>query len=44
MSVAICATIAGAIVFYRSIERPMTDVLHSVTGTARARGVTAVAP
>lgn len=37
------AIIAAAII-YRWIERPMTDALHSVTGTARARGVAAIAP
>lgn len=44
MVLAMVAAIAVAAVIYRWIERPMTDALHSVTGTARARGVAAVAP
>jgi exopolysaccharide production protein ExoZ len=44
MSAAVCAAIAAAIVVYRWIERPMTDALHAAAGTAKARGVAAVAP
>ena len=44
MILSMVAAIAAAAVIYRWIERPMTDALHSVTGTARARGVAAVAP
>lgn len=44
MALAILAAIAAAAIVYRWMERPVTDALHSVTGTARARGVAAVAP
>ena len=44
MIAAIILSIAAAALIYRRIERPMTDALHSATGTARARGVAAVAP
>jgi peptidoglycan/LPS O-acetylase OafA/YrhL len=44
MTLAMIASIAAAALAYRWIERPMTDALHSVTGTARTRGVAAVAP
>ena len=44
MTLSMIAAIAAAAIVYRWIERPMTDALHSVTGTARARGVAAVAP
>jgi peptidoglycan/LPS O-acetylase OafA/YrhL len=44
MILAIIFSIATAALVYRWAERPMTDALHSITGTARARGVAAVAP
>ena len=44
MALAIVFAIIAAAVIYRWIERPMTDALHSATGTARTRGVAAVAP
>ena len=44
MVLAMVAAIVLAALIYRWIERPMTDALHSVTGTSRARGVAAVAP
>ena len=44
MSAAVCVAVAAAVVIYHWIERPMTDALHSAAGTARVRGVAAVAP
>jgi peptidoglycan/LPS O-acetylase OafA/YrhL len=44
MAAAMIVSIAAAALIYRWIERPMTDALHSLTGSARARGVAAVAP
>ena len=44
MVAAMIVSIVAAALIYRWIERPMTDALHSVTGTARVRGVAAVAP
>ena len=44
MVLAIVAAIAAAAIVYRWVERPMTDALHSLAGTPRARGVAAVAP
>ena len=44
MAIASMGAILAAWLIYRWIERPMTDALHLVTGTARARGVAAVAP
>ena len=44
MVLAMVAAIVLAALIYRWIERPMTDALHSITGTSRARGVAAVAP
>ena len=44
MALAILAAIAAAAIVYRWVERPMTDALHSLAGTPRARGVAAVAP
>jgi exopolysaccharide production protein ExoZ len=44
MAIASMGAILAAWLIYRRIERPMTDALHLVTGTARARGVAAVAP
>ena len=44
MVAAMIVAIVAAALIYRWIERPMTDALHSVTGTARVRGVAAVAP
>ena len=44
MSAAVCVAVAAAVFIYRWIERPMTDALHSAAGTARVRGVAAVAP
>ena len=44
MALSMILSIAAAAIIYRWIERPMTDALHSVTGTARSRGALAVAP
>ena len=44
MAASMALSIAAAAIIYRWIERPMTDALHSVTGTTRARGAAAVAP
>ena len=44
MVTAMIVAIAAAALIYRRIERPMTDALHSATGTARSRGIAAVAP
>ena len=44
MILAMAAAVTAAALIYRWIERPMTDALHSATGTSRARGVAAVAP
>ena len=44
MFVAMIVSVAAAALIYRWIERPMTDALHSLTRTARTRGVAAVAP
>jgi peptidoglycan/LPS O-acetylase OafA/YrhL len=44
MILAIIVSIVTAALVYRWVERPMTDALHSIIGTARARGVAAVAP
>jgi len=44
MALAIIFAIMAAAIIYRWIERPMTDALHSATGTARTPGVAAVAP
>ena len=44
MAAAIVAALIAAWLVYRWIERPMTDALHRVAGTTRARGVAAVAP
>jgi peptidoglycan/LPS O-acetylase OafA/YrhL len=44
MALAIFAAVAAAAIVYRWVERPMTDALHSLAGTPRARGVAAVAP
>ena len=44
MVLAIAAALLAAGAIYRWIERPMTDALHSATGTTRSRGIAAVAP
>ena len=44
MILSMAAAIVAAALIYRWIERPMTDALHSATGTARARDVATVAP
>jgi peptidoglycan/LPS O-acetylase OafA/YrhL len=44
MGLAMLLSIAAAVLMYRWIERPMTDALHLMTGTSRARGAAAVAP
>jgi peptidoglycan/LPS O-acetylase OafA/YrhL len=40
----ILAAIAVAILFYRIVERPLTDALQRATGTKPLRGAAAVAP
>jgi exopolysaccharide production protein ExoZ len=44
MLAAVCIAVLAAVLIYRLIERRMTDALHQLTGTKRARGVAAVAP
>jgi len=36
--------VAAAVIFYRLVERPMTDAIHRAIGTPAGRGIAAVAP